>query len=415
MMFGQKSKLDLDSLKTTAKAYFPNLDPLLAVLRSELQPLMVCLSHSWGGLEQVTAYDSLDLASIGLKPKVLCFQDSPLYENLVQYPEVQLLPLSFSPRNYFDLRLKAELEKTLHEGINLIHTHQTSLLGSIAPWLWNRPQVALFATRHIMNNHYKKDFFHRALYARLDALLVMSDMLRKNVLDTHSIRDRRVKVVRLGLNFDYFDASKVDGEGQRAQWGADSQTKVIGMVGRIDPAKGQSTLIKAVAGLMKGRKLKDRIKIVIVGEETLGSTKYHLEELHQMVLQFGLENEVIFTGFQDNIPEIMKGFDIFVMPSREEAFGLVAIEAMAMEVPIIISKGGSAREIVGEDEFGLTVRPDDAFDLQQKLRFLLDSPEEGKEMGRRARQHVQFHFDRKKRVVDTLQLYYTALRKRRSL
>jgi len=82
----------------------------------------------------------------------------------------------------------------------------------------------------------------------------------------------------------------------------------------------------------------------------------------------------------------MAGADIFVMPSRQEAFGLVAIEAMAMECPIVISSGGSAEEIVGaKSDFGLTIRPDDAFDLQRQLRYMLDNPMERVQMGQRGR------------------------------
>src|SRR3954447_22508204 len=155
MMYGQKSKLDLDSLRVLAENHAVDIDQLVFSLRSGLQPLLVCLSHSWGGLEQVTAYDSLDLAAIGLNPRVLCIQGSPIHQSLSLHPEIQIIPLEFVPRNYFDLKLKAELQKLIRGGVILIHTHQTSLMGSISPWLWNHRQVAFFATRHMMNNHIK--------------------------------------------------------------------------------------------------------------------------------------------------------------------------------------------------------------------------------------------------------------------
>jgi glycosyltransferase involved in cell wall biosynthesis len=183
-------------------------------------------------------------------------------------------------------------------------------------------------------------------------------------------------------------------------------------VGRIDPAKGQATFIRAAASVLMNMKKPEKIKFVIVGEETLGGDIQHMDELKEMVSQFRLETQVIFTGFQENIPEIMKSFDIFVMPSRQEAFGLVAIEAMAMECPIVISSGGSSAEIVGQDEFGLTVRPDDAFDLQAKLRYLLDHPEVRLKMGLRGRDHVVANYDRSKRVIKSLSLYERALRRR---
>jgi glycosyltransferase involved in cell wall biosynthesis len=267
-----------------------------------------------------------------------------------------------------------------------------------------------------MNNHNKKTLFHRAIYRRVDSFLVMSQALKQNVLETHPMHERKIHVVNLGLDFDRFDPVKVDPRKQRALWGADDQTVVIGVVGRIDPAKCQDVFLKAAAGLVGRGQIEQKMKFVIVGEETLGRVSNYLEELRQMVEQFHMQQEVFFAGFQENIPEIMSAFDIFVMPSRQETFGLVAIEAMAMECPIVISKGGSASEIVGsEEEYGLLVRPRDAFDLQQKLKWLLEHPGDRVAMGRRARAHVRAHYDRKLRVLKTLEVYDRVLRRREHL
>lgn len=131
-----------------------------------------------------------------------------------------------------------------------------------------------------------------------------------------------------------------------------------------------------------------------------------------MVKDFKLEGIVHFAGFQENIPEVMTAFDVFVMPSRQEAFGLVAIEAMAMECPILLSKGGSAYEIVGRQEFGLLIRPEDAFDLQRQLRALLDDPEMRIKMGKKARAHVMLNYDKNIRLYRTLELYERCLHRR---
>jgi len=384
-------------------------------LEGKLQSLAVCLSHSWGGLEQVAANDALDLGRLGLGVKLLCLEGTPIHEYLVRRKEVEVIPLDFRPRNSFDFKLRHELYRLLDQGVNLIHTHQTTLLGSLAPWLWRHPMVPLIAMRHIMNSHNKKDFFHRMIYGRVDSLVVMSQALQRNVLATHPILAGDVKVINLGLDFDLFNPSHVDPSAQRLAWGVDSETRVIGMVGRIDPAKGQATFIKAAASLLTKLKEGEKIKFVIVGEETLGGTGDYLDELRGMVSQFGLENDVIFAGYQKNIPEVMRSFDVFVMPSRQEAFGLVAIEAMAMECPIVISSGGSADEIVGNQQFGLTVRPDDAFDLQRQLRALLDQPIERVEMGKRARDHVRNTYDRQVRIRKTLELYTQVLLKRKAI
>jgi glycosyltransferase involved in cell wall biosynthesis len=387
-----------------------SVEDLVSELRPNMYALVVCLSNAWGGLEQVASQDAINLASLGLHVRVLCIEGSPTHTKLAGHPELRTITMDHEPRKYCDFTIRSILLAQIADGVNLIHVHQTSLLGSIVPWIWNMPRVALFASRHIMNNHDKRDFLHRMIYSRVDKLIVMSHALRRNVMQTHAIRERQVKVVSLGLDFEAFDSAQVDTVAQRRSWGADDDTVVVGVVGRIDPAKGQATFIRAAAGLSKnaGKRSSEglpeqKIKYVIVGEETRGSDGSYSAELKEMVRQFGLEETVIFTGFQKNIPEIMRSLDIFVMPSREETFGLVAIEAMAMETPIVISKGGSSTEIVGEDEFGLTVR---------QLGFLLDHPERRREMGRLAREHVKQHYDRKVRIQKTLALYERMLRSR---
>ena len=95
---------------------------------------------------------------------------------------------------------------------------------------------------------------------------------------------------------------KVDSNAQRARWGADADTVVIGVVGRVDPAKGQDVFIKAAAGLLKGQRDGEKFKFVVVGDETRGAPSGYLDELKQMVQQFRLEDHVVFAGFQENIP-----------------------------------------------------------------------------------------------------------------
>ena len=393
------------------------LSSLVQALKGQMQVVLVCISHSWGGLEQVTAEDSIALAEQGLSVRVLCLQGSPLDRHLsAARSSVQVVPIDFTPRNYFDLKFKTKLDDLIQSGVNLIHTHQTSLLGSIVPWLWRHRSVGLLATRHIMNSHNKKDILHRAVYSRLDSLVVMSQALRENVLETHALPERRVKVIHLGLDLEEFSPHRVFGENFRSQWGADEDCIVIGLVGRVDPAKGQATFLRAAATLLRGlEEKKKKIRFVIVGEETLGSSLNYLQELKRMVTQLQLESYVIFAGYQDHVPAVMQSLDIVVMSSRQEAFGLVAIEAMAMECPVVISNGGSALEIVGHSEYGLVMRPDDAFDLQRQLKYLLDHPEERKKMGQRARQFVRSRYDRQQRLTKTLALYEKILRKRRAL
>lgn len=390
---------------------------LAVALQPRIRPLVVVLSHSWGGLEQIACHDILELTRVGIRPRVLCLENSPAYQYLSsQSPDqkdLDLIPIAHPPRGILDFQLRRILSWLVEEeGVNLIHVHQPSLLSSVVPWVWNYSQVALVVSRHILNNHNKKGPVHSILYRRVDALIAMSETLRDNILATHRIREWKVKVIRYGLDFDRFDPARTEGSAWRTQWGGTDETVYIGLVGRIDPAKGQAEFLKAAAGLMKTFP-RDSVRFVIVGEETLGSTEGQLKVLRELVAELHLEESVVFAGFQKDIPSIMSALDIVVMPSLQEAFGLVAIEAMAMERPIVISRGGSAAEIVGEDEsYGLLIRPMDPFDLQRQLAVLLRKPKLREEMGKRARARVARDYDRVRRVQKTLQLYDHVLRKR---
>lgn len=388
-----------------------DIEVLTGILKEKLNALIICFSNSWGGLEQIAANDSLALGRLDLNVRVLCLEGSPIHEHLVRKHEVSVHPINFNPRDFFDFRMRTELLRLVNEEhANLIHVHQPTLLGSVIPWFWNRRDVVLLATRHIMSDHDKRNLYHALLYRRLDAFIVMSQTLRENVLNTHPLREDQVKVIHYGLDFTQFDPEKVNRTRQRDVWGVDDETIAVGLVGRIDPAKGQETFIKAAASLLKNHEPGRKFKFIIVGEETLGSTSNYLEKLKAIAKQFRIEEHIIFACYQENIPEVMSAFDVFVMPSRQEAFGLVAIEAMAMRCPIIISNGGSADEIVGREEFGLLVRPEDAFDLQRQLRYLIDHPEIREQMGEKARKHVQDHYDRQVRLLRTMGLYERMIR-----
>jgi len=389
-----------------------SIDALTDLLRDRVSLCIICFSDSWGGVEQIVVNDAIDLSELGLKVNVLCLDGSPIHENLRNKDRVELSLIDFKPSTFIDLKLKRVIDEQVKKGINVFYTHQTSLMGTLVPSFFNRPSCVLLACKHFMSRRNNKTPFTALLYKRLDSLVVINQILRKNVLETLPVNHRKVKVIHLGLDFNRFDPDQVDPTVQRAKWDADEDTVVIGMVGRIDPAKGQEAFIKAAAGLTKRPRKGEKLKFVIVGEQTLGTTGDYLEELKKMVSQFQLDGHVIFDGYQDNIPEVMRAFDIFVMPSKQEALGLVAVEAMAMECPIIISRGISARDVVGEGEFGLLMRPGDAFDLQQSLRYLIDNPMKRVQIGQKARSHVVGYYDRRVRVHKTLDLFSRVLKQR---
>lgn len=117
-----------------------------------------------------------------------------------------------------------------------------------------------------------------------------------------------------------------------------------------------------------------------------------------MVKELGLRNNVVFTGFRQDIPRIMKEIDIFVHSSLKEPFGMAIVEAMAAGKPIIASGVSGPLEIVINGVTGLLVKPGDVNGLAMAIEELLDEEQKAEMMGRKARERVIELFDLKKNI-----------------
>ena len=264
-------------------------------------------------------------------------------------------------------------------------------------------------SRHILNNHNKKDIFHILLYRRVDYILVLSETMRRNILTTFPVQEKKLRIVNLGLDTRHFDSSTANPLSMRASWNIPQEKFLVGVVGRLDPMKRQDLLIKALASL---RERVPDVHGVIVGAETPGLNGAYIRSLEKTIRDLRMEDSISIVGAQTRIPEVMASLNLFVMPSQEEAFGLVALEAMAMGVPAVLSRAGSAEELAREGR-GELFRPGDAYDLSRKIKTLYESPEKRAEMAERAKKYVVGRFTYEQRLHRTLEVYLRCARRRR--
>lgn len=131
-------------------------------------------------------------------------------------------------------------------------------------------------------------------------------------------------------------------EESRQQLGLDQNAFIISNVGRLHPDKDQKTLVDGFA--KASPQLPPNSQLIIYGKGRLES------QLQQQIKALGLEQQVILGGFINNLPIHFKAFDIFALSSDHEPFGMVLLEAMAAEVPIIATNCGGACEVVEADE-----------------------------------------------------------------
>jgi D-inositol-3-phosphate glycosyltransferase len=196
----------------------------------------------------------------------------------------------------------------------------------------------------------------------------------------------------------------------RAQFGVVQDIQVILFVGRIQPLKAPDVLIKAVAELVRRDPVRrDRLQLIIIGGPS-GANGEWSQTLGPLAVDHGVENMVDFRPHSVR-SELFRWYcvsDVVAVPSYNESFGLVALEAQACGRPVVATDVGGLRHTVQDHYSGLLVRGHDERAWADALAAILDDHDEMIRMGANAAAHAAtFSWDNT--TAATLQAYRTAL------
>jgi glycosyltransferase involved in cell wall biosynthesis len=176
--------------------------------------------------------------------------------------------------------------------------------------------------------------------------------------------------------------SHVDGTHVREQLGIPPAPEghMVLFVGRLVPHKGVEFLLEAV------QHMRPSATAVVAGEGP------HRGTLQRSARALGIEHRVVFAGGvpHEELPAYYRAADVLVLPSisRLEAFGLVGLEAMASERPVVLSDIPGVREVIEDGKEGLLAPPAEPDRLAERVNVLLDDPAMREEMGHRGRERV---------------------------
>ncbi|EEF26211.1 glycosyltransferase, putative [Ricinus communis] len=174
---------------------------------------------------------------------------------------------------------------------------------------------------------------HRQQLALLGVSNAVRDNMRRALPD---FEPARIETLYNHIDVDAVRAELVTRDAARTQLGLPAQAYVFGNVGRLHPDKDQATLIRAFAAIRPDCDA----WLAIVGKGRLES------ELKQVAAQLGVADRVIFTGPIAEARRYFRAFDSFVLSSDREPFGMVLLEAMAADLPIVATNGGGAPEVL---------------------------------------------------------------------
>jgi glycosyltransferase involved in cell wall biosynthesis len=182
----------------------------------------------------------------------------------------------------------------------------------------------------------------RFLLLRATVLNVVSEDAKSNLIEHFPAMRRhssRIVVIANGIDVDFFTEEPPNQRGLSDIKGIDTDTFVIGYLGRYMPEKGFPVLIDAIELLVKSPGFSERIRVLALGWGSF------IREYQALIRAKEIERCFVFIEFQPDIRWILRQVGVLVIPSLREAFGLIAVEGLVTGTPIIASDCVGLREI----------------------------------------------------------------------
>jgi len=282
--------------------------------------------------------------------------------------------------------------------INIIHTHtaHSHSIGVLAKML--KRNVKLIAHRRV-DFPLKKNIFSRMKYSKTDRIIAISEGV-KNALIKSGVGEERIAIVYSGIDLGKFDR-KFDLNALRKEYRVIEGKFIVGNIAHLTEHKGHKYLIESAKIVTEQS---PDILFVIVGE---GKLKLELKSLAR---KLGVNDKVIFTGFREDIPELLYTFDIFVLSSYLEGLCTSLMDAMAMRKAIVATNVGGIPEVVKDSINGILVPPKNPEKLAEAILALRNNEGLRKNMGTAGRSIVEEKFSSSRMVLNIEKVYYEVVK-----
>lgn len=285
--------------------------------------------------------------------------------------------------------------------INIIQTHgyKEHVLGLILKIICRKPWIG-FAHGYTDENA-KVRFYNKLDRFALrfpDIVVTVSNSLKRRLIES-GVSERKIRIIYNAIDKDGLRPDLTPDE-VRVKYGIKQDERLIGVIGRLSPEKGQGIFLHAFKRLIG--KIPD-VKGIIIGD---GPEK---EKLIQFCSNNGLKDKIIFTGYQNNIANFYQIMDLMVLPSFSEALPNVVLEAMAFKIPVIATSVGGVPEIITDGQNGLLVPSGNPDILAEKMIQLLNDYERLKEFSENAYRSLYPKFSPESRALQILSLYQELL------
>lgn len=289
------------------------------------------------------------------------------------------------------MQLRAFIKK---EKIDILHTHyyKTDLIGLLAV---QGTGCKIISTPHGWTQNpdfklYLYEVLDRCLFPFMDGVVPLSDEMAKPLRFIPFLK-RKLHVVKNGI-----DLTEIDSDSSISPvlqtWKQEGYF-IIGYIGRLVTGKGLDILLQAVSKLVDVK-----WKLIIVGEGDVEPLKILVENL-------SISQSVYFSGYQEKRIQYLRGFDVFVLPSRSEGTPRCVMEAMAVKIPVVASDIKGCRNLITDNQTGVLFSVDSVDDLVVKIFSLINDLSLRNKLVLNSRLAIENNFSAERMAVEYENIY----------
>ena len=316
------------------------------------------------------------------------------------FHEVEVLTYPLFEYPPYDLVLATKMAEVMTRyDLDILHVHYAiphSISAYLAKKMLTDRVVPFVTTLHgtditLVGNDRSYLPITRFGIEQSDAVTAVSEYLRRRTIEEFQVQ-RPVTVVPNFVDCDVYD--RATDKGLRRKFANDDEGILI-HISNFRPVKRVEDVIAIFAEVRK----KQKARLLMVGDGPERPKAEWLANTH------GIAKDVLFVGKQNEMNRLLSVSDILLLPSELECFGLVALEAMACEVPVIATQVGGIPEVVSHGVDGFLYRVGDVSSMAEGCLAILNDPQLSSNMGKAAREHARNDFCASKIVVQYEDLY----------
>ena len=310
-------------------------------------------------------YENILIVSQDYKEQLDRFK--PYVTNIYTVPMVREVEAKNDIKSILEIK---KIFRQIKPDIVYLHSSKAGAIGRIALAFNFRTKILYNAHGWYFNaqiSDKKKRIFaliEKMLALKTDKIINISKSEYESALKYKIASERKMCIIENGIDFTKFKNNDKNREETRKKYNIKDNEILIGVVGRLSEQKDPMTMIKAFE-LVNKEKNNTRLMYVGAGE---------LEEnVKQYAKEKNISDKVIITGWVNNVEQYIPAFDIAVLPSKWEGFGLVLIEYMACDKPIVASNIGGIADIIRDKENGLLCNPNNDKEISKKILYMINN------------------------------------------